>query len=84
MTAPGQPPQVPPLPAEWPPDAFQLADVLTRIHWVLEQLAYDLPRGTATRGQMDEVAKALDGVARLLRDHPAEERHPVVPPEEPT
>jgi len=62
-------PEVPSLPAAWPPDVFQLAHMVSGLHWVLEQLAYDLPRGTATREQLDAVARALEGLAPLLRRH---------------
>lgn len=66
-------PAVPPLHAEWPPDRFQLAELVTRTHWGMEQVAWDLTKGTATRGQLDEMARALEGLAQLLRQHEVNE-----------
>lgn len=67
--------QVPPRPDAWPPDVFQLAHVVSRMHWVLEQLAFDLSNGTADREQVDSVADALEGLARLLRLHELDGRN---------
>jgi hypothetical protein len=55
----------------WPPDQFQLAELVHKTHWVMEQAAYDLSRGGATREQLDAVAHALEGLAPMLRAHPA-------------
>jgi len=65
--------EVPALSTVWPPDAFQLAHLVDQTHWALEQLAYDIPRRAATRGQLDEVARALEGLALLLRQHEVDE-----------
>lgn len=67
MSGPAPPPEK--TPAKPSPTVYQLAEMLHRTHWVMEQLAYDLPAGTATQGQVDEVARALEGLAPLLRDH---------------
>ena len=67
---------VPDLSPRWPPDQFQLAELLHKTHWVMEQAAYDISRGGATREQLDEVARALEGLIPLLRRHVAEELPP--------
>ncbi len=60
---------VPDLSPRYPPDQFQLAALMYRTHWVIEQGAYDLSRGAATREQLDQIARAMEGLALLLREH---------------
>jgi hypothetical protein len=62
-------PQVPDLPAEWPPTAEQLAMIASRTQWLLSDLAYELPRHTVTRANLDDIAGVLEGLAGLLRKH---------------
>lgn len=63
MTAPTPPPKKP------KPTVFEIAGMATKAHWVLEQLAYDLPHGTATSEQRDAVVLALKGLAALLEQY---------------
>jgi hypothetical protein len=63
------PPQVPPLPSEWPPTSVELAGVVTTVHWELADLAFDLPRGQASRDRLVKTATVLEQLARLLVQH---------------
>lgn len=63
------PPQVPDLPAEWPPTPAQLAVLTTKTHWLLADIAYDLPRGHVDRARLDAAAEALEKLALLMRNH---------------
>ncbi len=56
----------------WPPTPAQLALLVTTTHWNLADLAYDLPRGAATRDRLDTTAAALEALATLLRRHQPE------------
>lgn len=62
-------PRVPDLPAGWPPTAAQLAVLTTDVHWLLTDIAYELPRGQADRERLDHTATALERLAALLRQH---------------
>lgn len=73
--------EVPPLPPEWPLDEFQLAGLLTEGHWMLEQLAFDIPRREVDRGRLDRAATVLERMAYLLRQHNVDDN--AVPPAEP-
>jgi hypothetical protein len=67
------PPRVPDLPADWPPTAEQLAGLVTRTHWHLADVAFDLPRGAVSREGLDAAAEALEKLAGLLRNHPVDD-----------
>lgn len=62
-------PEVPPLPAQWPPDQFQIATLIYDMHWEMDQFAYDLGRGAVDREGLDTMAGRLEGIAQLLRNH---------------
>lgn len=63
------PPTVPDLPAGWPPTPAQLAYLTSQTHWLLQDIAYDLPRGHVGRDRLDATAEALEKLALLLRNH---------------
>ncbi len=67
-------PEVPPRPAQWPPDEFQLSTLVYGMHWDLEELAFDLPRGAADRERLDATARRLETLAHLLRTHVTREQ----------
>lgn len=69
MSAAQQWPPPDPVARKRPPTVYELAEMASRAHWVLEQLAYDLPKGTATPEQRDAVVVALEGLAALLTQH---------------
>lgn len=59
----------PELPAEWPPTSAQLAMLTTSLHWLLADVAYDLPRGAVGRARLDATAEAMEKLAALYRKH---------------
>lgn len=63
------PPSVPDLPTEWPPTASQLAGLLTALHWLLADVAFDLPRDRVSRDRLDATAESMEKLAALLRQH---------------
>jgi hypothetical protein len=64
---------VPPLSPEWPPNTDQLAEIARRMHWRLEQLAYDLEHHPhAVEGRLGGLAADLSTFAYLLQRHDAD------------
>lgn len=68
--------EVPPLSAGWPLDEFQLAGLISVMHWELEQFAFDLPRGEVSEARKERMAADLERLAVLLRQHVIKELPP--------
>ena len=75
--------QVPDLSPEWPPTADQLATLLMVAHWETSDLAWDVPRGKASKERLARAADAFEALAKLMRNHEPVERKEAAVPDQP-